>query len=195
MAPKKDASILIVSDKDEFSRAVSTLLRQHLPESELTEARTAMEARNFIREQAVDVVIINCPLGGSLGDDLAHTLVKLSYASIVIICPEQIVERLNRKVESEGVFVLEKPLKKNAFLEEIELALLVSQRTRILYEENVTLKRKIKELKKVDQAKVLLVEYLKFSEAQAHHYIETQAMELRKTKGEVAQSIINTYQS
>ena len=194
MANKRSLSMLIVSDKSEFTTAIQSLLEQKYSAS-FTVTTSQLQARNFAREEEYDVILVNCPLDGTLGDELAQNLVKLSYASVVLLSPTQITDRLKAKVEPDGVLVLEKPLKKEAFLEGIRLAVLVSQRTRFFYEENVRLKRKMAEMKKVDQAKGLLIEYLKLSEPQAHHYIEQQAMELRKTKGEVAQSIINTYQA
>lgn len=100
---------------------------------------------------------------------------------------------MEEKVNGTGVFVIRKPLKKADFLNSFHVAHLTSERSRILYDENVRLKRKIRELQTIDRAKVLLVEYLKLSEDQAHKYIEQQAMELRTTRGEVAQSIISTY--
>ena len=90
--------------------------------------------------------------------------------------------------------MLEKPLHKEEFRNAVELALLFSRRNRTLYEENARLRERIRELKIVDRAKVLLVEYLKLSEDQAHRYIEQQSMELRKSRAEVAQGIINTYE-
>ncbi len=35
----------------------------------------------------------------------------------------------------------------------------------------------------------------KFSEPNAHHYIEKQAMDMRQTRKEIAQSIINSYEN
>ena len=47
----------------------------------------------------------------------------------------------------------------------------------------------------MDRAKLVLIECLKMSEENAHHYIERQAMNMRCTKAEIAQSIIRTYKN
>ena len=54
---------------------------------------------------------------------------------------------------------------------------------------------KIEELRIVNRAKFVLIAYLKMSEATAHRYIEKQAMDMRITKREVAESILKTYEN
>ena len=44
------------------------------------------------------------------------------------------------------------------------------------------------------RAKCTLIQYLKLTEPQAHKYIEKQSMDLRKTKLEIAQRILKTYE-
>jgi response regulator NasT len=64
-----------------------------------------------------------------------------------------------------------------------------------LHNENVKLQRKIEEIRLVDRAKCTLIEVLKFSEPQAHRYIEKQAMDLRCTRKQVAENILKTYEA
>ena len=45
----------------------------------------------------------------------------------------------------------------------------------------------------INRAKCTLIEYLKFTEPQAHRYIEKQAMNNRQTRREVAEKILKTY--
>ena len=47
----------------------------------------------------------------------------------------------------------------------------------------------------VDRAKCALIQYLGFTEPQAHRYIEKQAMDLRQTRREVAESILKSDES
>ena len=75
--------------------------------------------------------------------------------------------------------------------------LISASRRRILglKNENVRLQKKIEEIRLVDRAKCALIEYLGMTEAQAHRHIEKQAMDLRMTRREVAQGILQTYES
>ena len=56
-----------------------------------------------------------------------------------------------------------------------------------------TVKQKIEEIRAVNRAKWLLIDVLKMTEADAHRYIEKQAMDRCVSKLEVAKGIINTY--
>lgn len=58
---------------------------------------------------------------------------------------------------------------------------------------NRNLQRKIDEIQLVSRAKLLLMEKLGNTESDAHRFIEKQAMDLRKTRAEVARGIIETY--
>ena len=63
-----------------------------------------------------------------------------------------------------------------------------------LQSENERLKVKISEIRLIDRAKCILIQYLNMSEPQAHRYIEKQAMDLRVTKKEIAENILKTYE-
>ena len=51
----------------------------------------------------------------------------------------------------------------------------------------------MKEIRLVNRAKGLLMDNLKFTEQEAHRYIEKAAMDNCRKKSEIAQNIINTY--
>ena len=47
----------------------------------------------------------------------------------------------------------------------------------------------------VNRGKYALMQYLHMTEPQAHRYIEKQAMDLRKNRQEIAERILETYES
>ena len=61
--------------------------------------------------------------------------------------------------------------------------------------ENVRLRKKIEEIRLINRAKYILMEYLSMTEQQAHRYLEKQAMDLRITKIQVAENLLSTYDS
>ena len=63
-----------------------------------------------------------------------------------------------------------------------------------LKRENSKLMVKIDEMRMINRAKCALMQYLKFTEPEAHRYIEKQAMDTRSTRKEVAQKILSTYE-
>ena len=63
-----------------------------------------------------------------------------------------------------------------------------------LKSENERLQEKIAEIRLVDRAKCALIQYADMTEPQAHRYIEKQAMDLRRTRLDIAQSILKAYE-
>ena len=61
--------------------------------------------------------------------------------------------------------------------------------------ENTKLKSQVETMKLVNRAKILLMQNLRMTESQAHHYLEKQAMDLRKSKYDIALRILNTYEN
>ena len=74
--------------------------------------------------------------------------------------------------------------------------LVSANRTRMLglTKENPELMTRIDEMRLINRAKSTLMKYLKFTEPQAHRYIEKQAMNTRQTRREVAMRILATYE-
>lgn len=61
--------------------------------------------------------------------------------------------------------------------------------------ENTKLKTQVETMKLVNRAKILLMQNLRMTESQAHHYLEKQAMNLRKSKYDVALRVLKTYEN
>ena len=53
----------------------------------------------------------------------------------------------------------------------------------------------LSDMKIVNRAKSMLMQYLNLTEEQAHRHIQKQAMDLRKTQRAVAEDILKTYQN
>ena len=77
----------------------------------------------------------------------------------------------------------------------LSVAVKITRRLRLLGSENVRLRGTIDDLKLIDRAKCALIQYLNMTEADAHRFIEKQAMNRRQPKREVALEILKTYES
>ena len=64
-----------------------------------------------------------------------------------------------------------------------------------LQSKNVQLQNKIDDIKLIDRAKCLLIQFLDVTEPEAHRFIEKQAMDKRITKKEIAEAILKKYGS
>ena len=66
-------------------------------------------------------------------------------------------------------------------------------RLRGLRQENARLQDKIGQLRLISRAKCCLVEHAHMTEAEAHRYLEKQAMDTRRDRAEVAQEVLEEY--
>ena len=53
--------------------------------------------------------------------------------------------------------------------------------------------QKIQDIRTIDRAKCLLIQYSGMSEEQAHRYLEKQAMDRRMTRREVAEEVLRLH--
>lgn len=187
-------NVLIVSSSDKVSKMLVDILDEDNNNS-LICVSTSIDAQRKVSENEYDLIIINSPLGSELGDDLARSLSDSTIAQIILIVNENIEDKMQKRVDGYGIFVLKKPISLNVFVQILKLSGTVAQRLEKLKLENEKLKQSIDEIRLVDRAKCVLIQCLKFDEKQAHRYIEKQAMDLRCAKKEIAQNILNTYET
>ncbi|MBQ6206986.1 MAG: ANTAR domain-containing protein, partial [Oscillospiraceae bacterium] len=69
----------------------------------------------------------------------------------------------------------------------------VRERLRMSEKKRASVEEKIEEIRLVNRAKWRLIERLGMNEADAHRYIEKQAMNQRVSRRKVAESILLTY--
>ena len=185
---------LIVSSTDAGIKALFALLKGlHLRDIQF--AMNSGEARRRLANQEYDLAVINTQLRDEFGSDLACHIAESTTAGVMLLIKLEYAAEINAKVEASGVFVLEKPVSRSMFQYTVRMMETMEHRLQMLKQENVRLQNKIEEIRLVDRAKLVLMEYLKISEENAHSYIEHQAMNMRCTKQEIAQSIIRTYQN
>ena len=95
-----------------------------------------------------------------------------------------------QRVEQSGVLVLAKPFSGVAFRQAVHMAAASSRRLMMLQAENDKLHEKMMQLRLVSRAKCLLIETHGMTEAEAHRYIEKEAMNSRRTREQVAEEIL-----
>lgn len=91
--------------------------------------------------------------------------------------------------------VLPKPISRQFFCQSLKLVAAARRRMLGLKNENTRLQKKIDDIRLVDRAKCVLIQYANFTEQQAHRYIEKKAMDQRVSRREVAEDILRTYES
>ena len=153
------------------------------------------EARRLIGgESEPDLIVICTPLQDEFGQELAEAAAEETSAGIILICHSEIADELADRLSDYGVAVLARPISREALSRDIRMLSANLSRMSGLKESPEVLGR-IEEIRVINRAKSALMKYLKFTEPQAHRYIEKQAMNNRQTRREVAEHIIKQYEN
>ena len=194
MQPKKfEADILCVS----ATAKGITFIKQLLPDEavrSLTVAACAADAAQKMRQQKFDICLINAPLPDGSAAALAKQAAGDYDAAVLLFVKSDAYDETAAATEDYGVFVVEKPNSERHFKQALALVFAAKRRTSAEGKKISDLEAKLGEMKIVNRAKLVLIQYLKMDESTAHHYIEKQAMDRRITRREVAESIISTYE-
>lgn len=171
------------------------LLSEILPKNEyafLPPAKTAGEVRRLTMDRSVDLVILNAPLKDEFGIQLAQDLAE-NNMGVLLLTGSDVFEQVSYRVEQSGVITLAKPTTKQSMY--IALRALTALRSKLLQMEQKTkaLQQKVADIHTVNHAKWLLIQHDNMTENEAHRFIEKQAMDMRLSRREVAESIIRTY--
>ena len=191
--PQKN-SVLIVSSGPK----VGALLTELLPPasfSPICTVPTAGEARRMLVDRHFDIAVINTPLPDDFGTQLAVEISEKQGCGVLLLVKAEIQEAVGLKVEDYGILTLPKPVSRQMVFQSMKLLAATRQKIRALEERTSSLQSKMEEIRLVNRAKLLLIEHLKMSEAEAHHYIEKRAMDTCVKRRAIAENIIKTYEN
>ncbi len=185
-------SVLVVT----ATSSVVDLLNDVLPSgmfSPIAAVSSCGEAKRTVMGAEYDIVVINTPLPDEFGSDFALDLVQNSSTVVILLVKSEIYEEVTYSVENFGVMTLSKPLSRATLYSAMKIAVATKARLRVLDKEKKSLSSKMDDIRIVNRAKWTLIQKLNMTEDQAHKYIEKQAMDMRMSKRQIAESIIRTY--
>lgn len=162
--------------------------------SEYGEVSTAEGGAELLAQKAYDLVFVNTPLPDSFGLDLAVTASK-SCRGLIIAAAAKNCPAIEAKLGDLNAFILPRPFTKQTLSQTIRYVLLAVRSEEELYTENTRLEQQLKDVKLIDRAKCVLVEYLRISEADAHRQIQKRAMDMHVTRADIARDILKTYET
>lgn len=148
------------------------------------EARRQMDGKDF------EVIVINTPLPDEFGHELGTDAVQKTDAGVILLTKTGTAEQISDKLQDFGVLVLGKPFSAPQFRQAVQMAASNYKRLALLRAENQKLLDKIAQLRLVDRAKCYLIEKKGMTETEAHRLIEKNAMDTRRSRGEVAREIL-----
>lgn len=177
---------LIISPNPENTVLIESVLKESFS-GHIVTATSGNEARRIISGDTLpELVAVDVPLTDEFGHELAVTLSET--ANVIMICRNDIYDDIATFLPSE-IVVVTKPFNRDDFRNALEMF----PEMHGLKRESSDIMTKIDEMRLINRAKRTLMECLKFTEPQAHRYIEKQAMNNRQTRREVAEKIFRTY--
>ena len=158
-------SVLVISAKENFNASLQSLL----PESKYA------------------------PLPDDFGTRFAIEISGNKGTVILLLVRNEVYEEVCDKVTEYGILTLPKPASKQMVAHTLNFMAGIRERLRKLENKSLSMEEKMKEIRLVNRAKWVLIDELKMSEADAHRYIEKQAMDRCVSRREIAEEIISTY--
>lgn len=185
-------SVLIVSASEKFQNALRSLLPEsaYSPIVTVASVGAAERARN---NQDFDFVFVNSPLPDDAGIRFAIDCCRAGGTVVLLFAAAALYDSIQSRVEKHGVFVLPRPVPRDAILRGLNWMTAARERLRSYEKKVQPVEEKIEEIRLVNRAKWLLISELKMSEPDAHHYITRQAMDRCCSKRVVAEEVIRLY--
>lgn len=186
--------VLIASSSDKFIEGIMPLL----PENEFGPIETAKsvgEAKRKLLERGFDIILINTPLTDAFGTELALDAVTDTRSGALMFLKNDVYDAVTDKVIDYGVFTLAKPVSLSMIRQILKNMYAMQERFRLMEKKTARLEEKMQEIRTVNRAKWTLIRNMGITEEEAHRLIEKQAMDTRRTKAEIAEGIIRTYEN
>ena len=183
-------SVLVISAKENFNASLQSLL----PESKYAPVQMVSSvslAKRVLLERSFDFVFINTPLPDDFGTRFAIEISGNKGTVILLLVRNEVYEEVCDKVTEYGILTLPKPASKQMVAHTLNFMAGIRERLRKLENKSLSMEEKMKEIRLVNRAKWVLIDELKMSEADAHRYIEKQAMDRCVSRREIAEEIIS----
>ena len=186
-------SVLLVSASEKLNTAVLPLL----PGSDfwpVTAVGSLSRAKRLLLQQSYDLVLVNAPLPDGMGTDFAMKLCAETDAAVALLVRSELYEEVNAGALSSGVVVVSKPTNAQLLTQVIRGLCAMRERLRAMRDRQTTVEEKMEEIRRMNQAKWLLIEREGLTEQEAHQRILKTAMERRISKRQAAEALIRACQ-
>ncbi len=184
----RDYAILIVSSQEQFNTAVKKVIPGgRFNTIEVRKSESA--ARRELLERAYDIVIIDSPLSDGKATDFLKDIYDKNDMGIIYAVSADKYTKVSAYLVNYGIITVGKPIKDNSLELSIKLLLSMQDKIRESRRQAARLEEKMKELRLISRAKLLLVQN-GMSEDEAHEHIIRTAMNTGLSKKAVAEDII-----
>ncbi len=184
-------NVLIISSSKSAGDTLADFIREDF-RCNVRNAESAQQAKDIFNTNALcDLAMIYSPLSDDSGLSLAEYIVENTASNCILISKSENIEKFRERAEKIGIITIGRPFNKSFLYQTVKTIEIAMNRSYKLYEETVRLERKIDEIRTIDKAKFMLMEYRHMTENEAHTYLEQYAMNRRKKKVISASEIID----
>ncbi|MBQ0038900.1 MAG: ANTAR domain-containing protein [Treponema sp.] len=184
--------VLIVSESDTFFDNISSILPKN-QFSPVIHAKSGGEARRQLLQSDSNILLIDSPLSDEHGVLFAENFAETNMG-ILLLVNADMYEEVASKVEELGIVTLPKPNSPQMFYMAVKMLAAMTLRLERMEEKNRSLQEKMTDIRIVNKAKWMLIENMKMTESEAHHFIEKKSMDERLSRREAAERIIEKYE-
>ncbi|HOO06387.1 MAG: ANTAR domain-containing protein [Ruminococcus sp.] len=183
--------VLVISSNISASQALVSFFRDSFRCTPKV-VESAYQARTFLdKDPSVELAVINSPLMDGSGLELAEYIVEKTASNCIFMIKEEQAEKIGERAEKMGVIIVGKPFSRTLLYQLVKTLDIAINRSLKLYQENIRLEEKIREIQAIDKAKFMLMEFKGMTEDEAHSYLEQYAMNKRKKKSIAALEMID----
>lgn len=184
-------SALAAASSDEAMNNITSMLSETgIKDISVTDGSNVNE---LVYKNEYTLVVFSLPFEKSFGLETVLSTGK-SGCAVVVFVPSKVYDEVCNKLRHTLAVVVPKSSAGTIGVSAIKYALEQKKRADELRSENEMLRNMLNEVKLVNRAKCVLIEYLRISEKEAHRQIQKRAMDRRITLTEVAEDILKTYE-
>lgn len=155
-------------------------------------AETASHAYTMFEANTVcELVVVNAPLPDESGLRLCEYISDNTSAFCILMVKSEKAAQLTDFADKNNIIIIPKPFSRTALYQTVKFVDISLRKYYKLGLETERLEKKLEEIRRIDKAKFMLMEYRNMSEQQAHSFLEKYAMNIRKKKSHAAYEIIN----
>ena len=184
-------NVLIVSSSDKGGEAFASLITERC-EARVCFAKSSKEGIQTLKEQNLALIVIVAPLPDEYGTHLARQAAE-SAAGVIFVARDANRGAVSEQLRRQGIFVFSLEMGRSMFGYAVDIMLALHFRLMLAAPRTERLQQQIQDIRAIDRAKCLLIQYADMTEQEAHRDIEKQAMDWRRTRREVADEILKSY--
>ncbi len=186
---EQGSSVMIAAAAEKIAGQIKGILPSGFGKMSFQPSMTKVKQK--LAEEKFELLIIHTPLPDEFGLQSAMDLAsKYPAMSILLLVSKDVYQQALYRAGDSGIMILAMPMSPTSFSATIRLLLVMGRKMQNLMNENQKLQRKLEDERYVSRAKCLLIEKEGMTEAEAHKYLERQAMNTSVTRREVAVKVI-----